>query len=322
MGIVGTAAEKPDSPKVSGNLNQRSYTRTFIVKTDSKDTGPLAVVSASGIPRLYEPFAFGSEVDPECLLRDIDAERVSEGAFQWVVTCHYSTPEPDSKNASSTDTAGTKREAPGSQDNPQLQLPEIDVSFEKFQQVVYAVYDITTQELTPCKASNDQVFDPPPMRDASRMVIQIVRNEPISAGHPALGVLYQDAVNSDYWFGLAPGQAKIMSIAAQRQTKQTTIAGAPVLLPYLRCTYKIECRPTWDTLILDAGTFYLDDDPLTGKVKKKAFITDDGHPTTGPLDGHGHKLDAGANPVFKTFRFYLRRPFSLLALPQSFLDFA
>ncbi len=324
MGIVGHASERAGSPTVSGNLNARKYTRKFLVTTDSKDTGPMQVAAAVGIPPLYSAYQFGgTESDPFALLRNIECQRIADGSYHWEVTCSYETPDPVDSNDNTISGGGTKREQAGQQDNPLLMIPEIEVSFERFQQAVFFVYDTTAEKLTPCKASNGQIFVPPPSKDASRMLVTITRNEDITSDHPNIGIQFQDVVNSDYWFGQPPGVWKCQGVSAARQSKQLTINGIASLVPYLKVTYKFEARnyPYHDTLILDAGTFYLED---TGDVvkKKRQFLTDDGHPTTGPLDGHGDKLGDGEDPVFLPFRFYKRKPYSLLALPNAFVDFA
>jgi len=278
-----------------------------------------SIVRATGIPLLYSSFQFGGETDFFNIMRNYTAERLGDGSLHWEVTCHYSTPEPESNDAAH---GGTKNEKQGENDNPTVALPEIDVAFEKFQEVVWYVYDLTTKKLTPCKASNGQVYDPPPMRDASRMIITITRNESILAPHPGLGLQYMDTVNSDVWFGLLPNQVKCQSITAKRQTKQLSIGGVPTILPYLSCSYKFEARPTWQTRLLDQGAYWINkkilDDPTTW-VKRKFIV--EGHPVVGPLDGFGGKLADGANPVFNTFQFYNTLPFSALNLPQAFLDF-
>ena len=72
--------------------------------------------------------------------------------------------------------SGGLRDTAGANDNPLLQLPEIETSFEKYQEVVFYVYDQLTQQITPCRASNNEVYNPPPTKDASRLILTITRN--------------------------------------------------------------------------------------------------------------------------------------------------
>jgi hypothetical protein len=325
MGIVGTAQERPNSPTGGGGINKRTWTRTFLVQTDSYSDGPFTVAAAPGIPKLYSLYTFGNERDDYARLREVRPERIEPNSLFWEVTCEYSTPEVESET--DTGKGSSKREVDGQQDVPTLQLPEIETSFEKYQQVVYGVFDVKTGQLTPCRASNKQVFDPPPVKENSRLIITITRNEDINSDHPAQSILYQDAVNSDTWWSQPPGTFKCQAITAQRQTKNTSKG---TIIPYLRVTYKFEGRPyqqvpgdNWDLVLLDAGTYYLND--IGGQppvVQKLKFISDDGHPITHALDGKGNPLPDGANPVWLTFRVYKRLPFGALLLPQQFIQFA
>ncbi len=316
MSIVAVT-ERPDSPQGDFDLNKHSLTRKFLVQSNDVNDGPLTVGSAAGIPKLFSLYRFGNENHLYARLRHIDCERIQPGSLYWEVTCKYETPA-DEEGGNKA--GGVEREKEGQNDQPLLMLPEIETSFETYQEVVWYVYNATTKALEPCKASNGQVFDPPPTRDRSRLNLTITRNEDISTPVLATAVAYQDAVNSDYWWGLAPGTWKVQAITVHRETKQLSNGS---IFPYLRVSYKFQARQTWDTQLLDAGTYYKND--LGGAppvVQKIRFLTTDGHPTTGPLDGHGNKLAEGATPVFLTFRFYPRLPFGNLLLPQSFLDIA
>ncbi len=323
MTVLGTATERPNSPRISGTINQRKYTREWLVQTNDYKDGPAIVASSAGIPFLYSSYNFGNEIDVYALLRELEAERANPNSLFWYVTGHYSTPEPYRRHMPS----GGLRDTAGANDNPLLQLPEIDTSFEKYQEVVFYVYDQLTQQITPCRASNNEVYNPPPTKDASRLILTITRNEEITAPHPAADLIYNDSVNADIFWGSPPGTWKCQGISARRETKQLQDKS---ILPYLKVTYKFEARLTWDTQILDAGTYYLPGGNRNQLAKKMAFLTSDGHPITGTLNGAGDSLlppqnpDAspGASPVFNTFRFYQRQPFGLLSLPQSFADVA
>ncbi len=313
MSIVGRADERPDSPEINANLNEREYVRKFRVQTNDLLDGPVVVTAAPGIPLLYSAYVFGNEADRYALLREISAERAGPASYFWIVTCTYKTPPASSGSMP----GGTERDTSGANDNPLLMLPEVETSFEKFQEVIYYVYDFATQAFIPCKATNGQVFDPPPTRDASRLTLTITRNEDINSPHPAVDVAYIDSVNSDVFWGCGPGTWKCMGISTKRETKQ--LFGA-IQFPYLKVTYKFEARPTWDTRLLDAGAYWLDKTLIKPDAEpfKRKFITDDGHPRIGALDGFGGKLRDGAPPVFLTFRLYFRKQFAALNLPQSF----
>lgn len=353
MAVIGTAQETPDSPEeFSASTDRRTYRRKFLVRCSSMLDGPLQVTAAPGIPRKYSPYVFGTERDQYALALNFSAARIDSGFPHWHVHVEYSTPEPRQKG-----------EKGDTSEDPLLWIPEASTSMEKLQEAVYAVYDISGVKapagvvkapdgapvpagewdffgllggdaqpgnakdargpITPCRASNGEVFDPPPMRDASRLVLSITRNESITSNHPRAGIQYADAVNADRFWGGPPGVWKCQGITAERQTRQ--INNRPC--PYLKVTYKFEARLTWDLILLDAGTFYTsvspEKVPFAGpEIVRRKFITHDGHPTTGPLDGKGGKLADGAVPVFRVYRIYRRLRFKRLGLPQSFAQCA
>jgi hypothetical protein len=170
------------------------------------------------------------------------------------------------------------------------------------------------QLISPVRASNGEIFDPPPMKDASRLILTITRNEDITAPHPLTSVLFTDTVNSDIFFACLPGQVKCMGVTAAKQTKQLS-NGA--VFSYLKCVYQFQMRPTWDLYILNAGNWYWTD---IKKLTKQKFLTEDQHPRQGLLDINGLKLADGLNPLFVGVRPYQRQKFSPLNLPQSFLQ--
>lgn len=332
-----TALERPDSPTIDASLNERAYVRKLITLSNDYADGPGLAGSAPGVPRLFEPYSFGNEVDQYALCRHIAAERIQPNSLYWVVTCRYETPNLFNRSE------GSERDQTGENTNPLLALPEIETSTEKFQEVIYAVLDPNNgNKLIPCQASTGEVYIPPPVKDSSRIVLTITRNEDINTAHPAIDLAYSDTVNNAVFWGCPAGQWKCQAINAVRETKQ--ILGG-IQFAYLKVTYKFEGRPTWDLQILDAGAYYLWTPNAAIASKKVAFLTDDGHPTTGPLNGVGGPLFpqpaphdkglfgdlsrqigpppvAGANPVFNIYKVYPRTNFGALNLPQSFAQVA
>lgn len=167
----------------------------------------------------------------------------------------------------------------------------------------------------PLRSSAGEVFVPPPMMDDAMLILTITRNEDLNSPVLQTSALFQNAVNLDGFFGLNPGQVKCQCITCQRQTKQlpdgTTYA-------YLRVTYLFHVKATWDIQLLDKGSYYLFQSSIMAPVTKQKFITDDGQPRDGLLDGNGGKLADGAAPVFLTVRPYSWLAFATLNLPQSF----
>lgn len=332
MSIVGFAEERPDSPKATFELGKFTVTRKFLVKTSSVLDGPATVALAPGLPLLFSPYLFGIEFLPFLRCRSVEPERMAPASLEWEVTCTYETP--DFKDAAmgdggfdankgdsrGGDGGGTGEETDGQFQNPELMIPEIEVHFETHKQAVYAVFNPTTQVLTPAAASTGEIFVPAPELDRSHLILTITRNESIASNHPGLALTYQDTVNSDTFWGAAPGQVKCQSITVQRLVKNFPDG---TVLPYLKATYIFHFRNTWDIQILDKGTWYYNkpggtmDQSLWKRVK---FTSDDNQLIEGLLDGTGGALAKGANPVFLTMRLYDRVPFGALNLPQSFLQ--
>ncbi len=316
MSVVGFAEERPGSPKVDESLNKRTYVRMFRVLCDSLADGPLTALSAPGVPRAFAPYVFGNEHDDYALCRNVTAERAQAASLYWFVEARYETPEPRERG---NESAGTGSEKAGQNENPLLMLPEVSTSLEKFRELIYWVYDpLADNKIQPCRNSAKQVFDPPPEKDSSRLILSITRNESIGTNHPFIDVNYADAVNADTFWGCAAGVWKCQGITSARETKQLANG---TTLPYLKCAYKFEARPDWDLQILDAGAFYFANafDTRTAPPNDKRIQFQlKGSPITGPLNGNGERLPDGANPVFLPLRPYRRIPFGPLALPQSF----
>lgn len=171
----------------------------------------------------------------------------------------------------------------------------------------------------PLRASNGEVFVPPPDMDVSSLILTITRNEDLLTPHPALAILYQDKLNSDSFWGASPGQAKCMSITTQRQVKQLPNG---VNFPYLRSTYTFKFRGSWDIQLLDYGTYTSTIVTVDGEASRQDVtqVTKNMYPQTVLLDGNGGKLADGGTPVSLVVRPYGSLPFSALNLPNSFQE--
>jgi len=309
MEVVGFAKEAPDSPSGNFEAGRLTTVRKFKVQTNDLADGPLVVTAAPGIPRLYESYFFGNELQVYMLCRSMSAERLEPNSMWWEVIANYSTPEPKEPGGV-VSPHGTGQEVSGQFTNPLLELAEVAFSTETVQVPVYGIYkDDGSSEA--CKNSAGEIYNPPPMMDQARLTMTITRNEPISSPHPVTSVLYQNTVNSDAWWGLNPGQARCKTITSSRQVKNLP-NGVPFV--YLKVVYSFSLLPTHDLQILDAGDFYL----VSGK--KTAFQDAQGNAYVGLLDGTGFRLSDGVAPVFKTFKVYPRQPFAPLNLPQSYMS--
>jgi hypothetical protein len=332
MAVVGIAQERPDSPRGRLELGRQVLTRKFLVETNSKNDGPLTVTAAIGIPAAYQTYATPNEFHPYVRCRSVDAERRAPGSLFWEVTAEYSTPDPKDGNFGNgpgTTGGGTGLERAGEYDNPQLELPEAEGDWENVREPITQIYDTTTRTLKPVTNSANMVISPPPEKDVARFTLTITRNEPITAQHPYLGVYYMDAVNQDVFWSSPPGQAKIMAIKPKKLTKQ--LLGGRSILSYLRVTYVIQFRASWDIQHLDHGPYWLDRSMDPANNRQVGFQDRQGHPVeSGLLNGSGRPLGGiedpndpayqQGDPVFLTLRPYPRLPFAALNLPQSFQE--
>lgn len=287
MSVVGSALEMPNSPEASISMGKRSYTRRFRVITNDRNDGPLIVLSAAGIPPLYTQYATPNESDPIALVRSYDPQRIGPAQLVWTVAVKYETPE-----LKGGDKSGSGTDTPGEQNNPQLELPTVKTSESEYEELVTQVYDPTTNNAAPPASSAGEVFDPPSKRQNFYESLEISRNEDLSAPHPALGNLYRNSVNSDTFWGLAPGTWRCVQISAERQVRQLQNG---TFVAFLKVTYKFTARPNgWDDQLLDYGNYYfrpvLDGAGDVTNWVNTQFKTADGHTRTGLLDGNGGAL--------------------------------
>lgn len=126
-------------------------------------------------------------------------------------------------------------------DNPLLDPPRIQYGTVRTREP-YTV-DVTG---IPMANSAGQPFDPPPMRDVTRPTMTYTRNEP----NYILGEFtpFYDGVNEGWFFGAAPGQAKIMNITGNGPMSRNGIE-------FWEVTYEVHFRrtPWWLDEILDVG---------------------------------------------------------------------
>lgn len=324
MSVVGTALELPNSPELNLEVGKMTATRYLRVITDSYNDGPFVAVSAIGVPRAYQSYAFyndGTWINLRC--RRVTPRRAAPNSLVWHIEAYYETPEIKERGIGADAGGGAGVETAGGLDNPLLELCEIDMSFESHKIPITSIYDPNAPQNTPVihpiRASNGEVYSEPPEKDDSRLIMTFERNEDLGSPHPFLSVMYQDTVCSDAWgWGLQAGQAKITSITAKRMTRQLP---SGLTFAYLRVKYEMRLAPSFDIQVLDSGSFYVKEDASPGNGNQRVidhFLTNDGHPLErGLLDGTGHKLADNLDPIYFTIRPYRRQPFAALNLPNN-----
>lgn len=301
MAVIGVAHERIESrnSRHFGD-NEREYTRQFWVQLASYSDDPALAINAVGIPKRLQAYCTASHTDLWSWCDTISAERNRDNPKVVEVECHYTTVE-------------INIDLSGNMDSPLLERPEIEFGFESKQKALYGYPDpqqayqgggkpTTSSGIT---NSAGEPFDPPVEIEVSYPVLTITRNEPTF--FPNLAVQFQDAVNSDNFWGVNPHCARVKAIRGTKQYGKGQ--------NYWKVTYTIAFnRETWDLQILDIGTYYID--ASDGNLKKK-FYTDvpDKQPKVGNLTAVGD--DGGATIHFKTFsKIYREEVFALLNLPQ------
>lgn len=274
--IIGERVGSRSGSRAIGR--KRSYTRVLIVETDQTGAGPLTIRSLAGIPKLYDTYASGDEADASARCKSITPRQISK--FIWEVTCVYETLDSEDP-----------------QENPLNRPYEVSWSGSRYSKPVYK--DIATGRAIASSAG--QPFDPPPEADNTRLVLSVARNE-ASFNH-LLASLYADAVNSDQFFGAAPGYVKSACPKSQLVHEEDW--------HYWRTTYEFEFHPDgWNARPLDAGTYYLDSEgnkvlPAADGTNMAAEIL---------LNGSGGELASGGTPFFHDYQIYRRLPFASLGL--------
>jgi hypothetical protein len=285
MPVVGSAQIMPGAFEGEFEVGLYEVRVPYRVVTNSLLDDAIVVLNAPGLPLLYDPYPS----HPLMRVRRYMPRRLLPGSPVWKVDVFYRTPQ----HKPGTDHArggGTGTETAGEFTNPILELPTVKFHVTSREVLLTQMYDISTGTVKPPTSSNGEAYDPPPKVPQRYLTLEIARNEPIDAPHPALAVQYMNAVNSDVFWGLPPGTWMVKNISPERQTR--VLQGGTTAL-FLRVVYQLEAAASWDIQLLDFGTYYLAPIPSLQNVaqtRKLKFGTADGHPTTGLLNGQGGRL--------------------------------
>jgi hypothetical protein len=283
----------------------RQYRRIFYVQTDRVTDGQMIVLQASALPQLFDGYNVTGEIDLQA--RCIHRAPKQIGPRNWEVEIEY-----DTKRDKKTQ-KDPKDDSSGNQTDPNDWWPKVSVTYEISQKPCTTSMQEPTSQADGKPAfigvvnSAGEPFDPPVMMDIATPVLTFELSK--QAFNWLQVADYVNAVNSDNFWGAQPRQFKICQIStpglSSRSVNQQTVYYYPVTI---EMKFK---RETWDIDVLDAGTYYLDGGA------KKAFLTAEGQPYIGRLDGAGAALGIAAADKFKTFRVYAERPFAALNLPAQ-----
>ena len=274
----------------------REYTRNYVVTTDDPATGPRTVLAATGVPRVLDSYGTATETDDEAVVVTRRIRQNRNSALHWNVEINYSTD-------------ADKRRMEASRENPLDAPPTIIFGFERFRVIAidgFLVTGTAAETRSAIVNSSKQPFDPPPMKDESRPVLTVIRNEQFFASATAVG--FQDAVNDDAFAGAEEGQVKVQNITATQQ-----IDPANPDFEFWRVTYSFAFKKEgWSLKLLDHGTRVVDPDDISLFVP----YTEDGVVTDILLNGNAGKNAAGAADVFLEYEVYDKKDFAELGLNE------
>lgn len=258
------------------------HRRSWRAITNNTLDGDLTVANTVGVPAIYDPYVEpNGTVDPTCLCSRVQIKPDKMEPTLWHIQAEYRT---------------------DLLPNPLTRPTEIEIDFAPYQRAVQE-----DNAGNPITNSADDPFDPPPTVDDSRVVLRFRRNEPVPSD-ASFYITYQDAINTDNWWGLQPKQAKVMKIKVIQQYDS--------LIPYVKVEYEIQVRwEGWQLLLLDKGFHVIDPTSMKQVLARDPI---DGAPYAQPvlLDGTGKQLAQGGQPVYIQFDVYQDQAFAALHLPS------
>ena len=292
----------------TGEVNshyQRTYTRTFLVETDSAAYGPFYAASHPSLPVIYsphneDPYAFVTSISPS----------PTESPTVWKISCKYAytvdgfgVSEPT--GLASIDTQQQGLPPADRVENP-LSRPR-DYSFatqSARQSVVYKAYKSSAPTtLVDVTNSAGDPLTPPFELDLPIGVITVGLNATSAPGANWIAAFGQCNLNSVLlgpWL-CAAGTLRNRGCSAQRVYENN--------VSYWRWSLTFEFRDTWDETILERGLRAYPSATSSDKV----IMTDpiSRAPTTVPLplDADGLKLASGLPFVYTTWRYIPRVAF-------------
>ena len=267
-------------------MNEAAETLMFKVLLDDFSKGQDDACQVSGIP---VGFSLHPTI-PWARLRKKTATRQGNSCV-WFVKCEYTTPD---------NNTGEEQE----NDDPELDIATMSVSFEDREEVLKNTLGGTRVAAGGIKNSAGEVFNPPPTKSVSSVVLEITQNYAATYAVLTTALSYMDCINSDTFLGCDPHTVRLCSVSPKSNVRNGTA--------YLEIGFVFKVRPTWDLELLDIGSYYLDADG------KQVAFEYQGHPKQGLLDGSGHALASGAPDYFLPAKqIYTAKAFSSLSLPTS-----
>jgi hypothetical protein len=278
----------PESGGGSTTTDSAQLNRKYLVLADSFSDEADVICTATGIPALFD-------VHPTVLsarVRDISAERIGNSLY-WVVDVSYKTSENNNDEEEN--------------DDPLLDRPRMSIGYEDREEVVLGTLATTRTPQESLANSAGELFDPPPVTTRSNLVLTISKNYEPTYAVLTTALSFMDSINDDTFIGLDPKTCRMMSVSPKSKNRNGT--------DYLEISFTIKTRPTWDLVLLDYGSYYLDGGD------KKEFKTDDGHEDHGKLNGSGAKWESGPDVFLPAKQIYMTKTFGDLDLPNDLTEY-
>ncbi|MBN1377863.1 MAG: hypothetical protein JXA04_01355 [Gammaproteobacteria bacterium] len=275
-----TAETETDYPYNNEKINKR-----FIVTfTDDPSEAGHRTIIAKESPLIPQPWA-AHPYSPWTFVSRQHAE-YGNGPFEVVVTIEYTTIE-----------------------DPLNQDPIVEWLSARTHEPVDTAFDGSGSPTVAIVNSANESYDPPLTKEISDKVLRITRNQE-NFDHDQAHQ-YEGAVNSDTFWGYAPGKVKCKRIEG-RETRVMDLV-------YWVVVYEFEIRQDshgWQRRIRDEGYRKKTGTDSEGKPTYETIVDDNGTPLsqTSLLDGEGQVLADSSPPVFLYFDIDVKKNFSDLGL--------
>lgn len=310
------------------NAVSEKYSATLKVTCDSRadtpDTVRQYLISNASFPFNGRYYKVGNSFNTNVYCKTLDVRRIAKSETEYLVTANY---EP-----ANIEITVTKQDGQGKpSSNPFTWRDEISTSDYTVTIPAYSgrfIGAVDSQNnpvqgnklpvngITPVMNSATQTFDPPPGREVSVTVVRITKY--VSVVFPHLYEKYKGAVNNDnvvinkgfygFLYRFGPYQGKIKSL-----NNVFEIANG---YPYFKQTLELHVNPLgWRWYIPDKGSEEIfgaeevmdgisvsnSDVGAKGYIKRKV-LDPRGNLVEGLLDGNGHLLKKGSQPVFLIYQ--------------------
>lgn len=292
MAIVSVTEKCEEWSGVETEKGDLEFTRVFMVLADTRNVGPNEVRNAQDpntglqVPPRFTDYHAGDDTVTYAWVKSKDIKRDPLQPRLWYVTVKYSSSRETQDSAS--------------QENPLLRPYVVRWGSNKYQKPIDRDIDDTLIQNTA-----GEFYDPLPEIDDSRPVLSITRNEADPWNFTA-AIQYQDAINSDSFYGFDPYQAKIHSITAGKRAENQ--------FTYWEVTYEIEFRREgWRLKTISRGR---NERSVDGNSLVPILDSTTRQPISEPqmLDEDGYVLYSAGGAVEQTFYVYKELAFGPLGL--------